>query len=127
MSNSMNQSRIMNKSHIGKQAPFVYDPKKLERPGLTSDEIVEIKEAFDTFDTNNQGSLDLEEFCTAMKSLGFDKKNPALYKMIEELDMQGSNRVIHSDSLRNVPRHARFADFYHFHQTRYRESFQIIR
>ena len=35
-----------------KQQTKGFNPKQFERPGLTEDEILEIKEAFDLFDTD---------------------------------------------------------------------------
>jgi len=49
------------------------------RPGLTEDEIEEIKEAFDLFDTDGSGSIDPKELRAAMQSLGFEAKNQTIY------------------------------------------------
>ncbi len=35
-----------------------FNAKAYERPGLSEDEVMEIKEAFDLFDTDNGGSID---------------------------------------------------------------------
>lgn len=78
----------------GKTAPSAgFDPKKYERPGLSSDEIEEIKEAFDLFDTDNSGTISVQELTAAMKSLGFDTKNAVIYKMIEEMDQDGNGLI----------------------------------
>jgi len=53
--------------------------KKYERPGLTEDEIEEIKEAFDLFDTDGSGSIDPKELKAAMQSLGFEAKNQTIF------------------------------------------------
>jgi len=53
-----------------------FNPKQYERPGLTEDEIEEIKEAFDLFDTDGSGTIDPRELKTAMQSLGFEAKKP---------------------------------------------------
>ena len=45
--------------------------KKIERAGLTEDEIEEIREAFNLFDTENTGKIDPKELKAAMQSLGF--------------------------------------------------------
>lgn len=45
--------------------------KKIERPGLTEDEIEELKEAFNLFDTEATGKIDPRELKSAMQSLGF--------------------------------------------------------
>ena len=57
-----------------------------ERPGLTEDEIDEIKEAFALFDTDGSGVINPKELKAAMHSLGFEQKNPTIYAMIAELD-----------------------------------------
>ena len=60
--------------------------KKVERPGLSSEEVDEIKQAFDLFDTNGTGKIDPKELKAAMQSLGFDSKNPTIYTLIADLD-----------------------------------------
>ena len=60
--------------------------KKVERPGLSQDEVDEIKQAFDLFDTNQTGKIDPKELKAAMQSLGFDSKNPTIYQLIADLD-----------------------------------------
>ena len=57
-----------------------------ERPGLTEDEIEEIREAFALFDTDGNGMIDPRELKAAMSSLGFESKNPTIYAMIADLD-----------------------------------------
>ena len=60
--------------------------KRVERPGLSSEEVDEIKQAFDLFDTNGTGKIDPKELKAAMQSLGFDTKNPTIYTLIADLD-----------------------------------------
>lgn len=45
--------------------------KKQQRPGLTEDEIEEIREAFNLFDAEGTGKIDPNELKAAMQSLGF--------------------------------------------------------
>ena len=56
------------------------------RSGLSGDEIDEIRQAFDLFDTNGTGKIDPKELKAAMQSLGFDNKNPVIYQLIADLD-----------------------------------------
>ena len=56
-----------------------FSANKYLRPGLTEDEIEEIKEAFDLFDTDGSGSIDPKELRAAMQSLGFEAKNQTIY------------------------------------------------
>ena len=63
--------------------------RAIERPGLTEDEIEEIREAFNLFDTENSGQIDPKELKAAMQSLGFESKNPTIYQMIADLETEG--------------------------------------
>ncbi len=63
--------------------------RPVERPGLTEDEIEEIREAFNLFDTDGSGTIDPRELKAAMQSLGFESKNPTIYQMIADLENEG--------------------------------------
>ena len=60
--------------------------KKVEKPGLSTEEVDEIKQAFDLFDTKGTGKIDPKELKAAMQSLGFGNKNPIIYQLIADLD-----------------------------------------
>merc|ERR1719197_91525 len=64
-----------------------------ERPGLTEDEIDEIREAFNLFDTDGSGMIDPRELKAAMQSLGFESKNPTIFQMIADLDREGQGHI----------------------------------
>ena len=70
-----------------------FNANKYIRPGLTEDEIEEIKEAFDLFDTDGSGSIDPKELRAAMQSLGFEAKNQTIYQMITDLDKNKSGNI----------------------------------
>ena len=70
-----------------------FNPKSYERPGLTADEIEEIKEAFDIFDSEQTGAIAIAELTNAMKSLNFDSKNPTIYRMVVEMDTDGNGQI----------------------------------
>jgi Ca2+-binding EF-hand superfamily protein len=74
-----------------RKAPPAKGParKKIERPGLTEDEIEELREAFNLFDTEATGKIDPRELKSAMQSLGFESKNPTIFNMIAELESLG--------------------------------------
>lgn len=67
--------------------------RRIERPGLTADEIEEVREAFSLFDTDGSGTVDPKELKAAMQSLGFETKNPTVFQMIAELDRDGGGPV----------------------------------
>ena len=55
--------------------------KTYERPGLSEEEIEEIREAFNLFDTDGSGTIDPKELKAAMQSLGFEAKNQTIYQV----------------------------------------------
>lgn len=63
------------------------------RPGLTQDEIEELRQAFDLFDTDGSGTIDPKELRAAMQSLGFDTKNQTIYQMIQDIDKNCNGEV----------------------------------
>ena len=73
--------------------PEEFNPKKYERQGLTEEEVNEIKEAFDLFDTDKSGEIDSEELKQALKNLGIDAKNQTLQNMLNDLDANNSGSI----------------------------------
>ena len=67
--------------------------KAIERPGLSEEEIEEIREAFNLFDTDGSGTIDPKELKAAMQSLGFEAKNQTIYQMIGDIDKDGSGSI----------------------------------
>jgi len=53
----------------------------------------ELKAAFDFFDTNRNGTIELEELDSAMKSLGYRMTEEELRKMIAESDVNGDGEI----------------------------------
>ena len=80
-----------NQKTSNKNKPF--DPKDFERPGLSEDEIFEIKEAFDLFDVNKTGEIDPEDLDEAMKSLGLDERSKPIHALVEEMKNKGEKGV----------------------------------
>jgi len=64
-----------------------------DKPGLTEDEVEEIREAFNLFDTDGHGEIDVRELKAAMRSLGFETKNPTIFQMIADLGTDGAERI----------------------------------
>lgn len=60
----------------------IFNPKNYIRPNLNEEEVVAIKESFDILDHNGNGSISILELIQAMKSMGFDSKNPAIYQLL---------------------------------------------
>ena len=70
-----------------------FDPEDFIRPGLTEEEILEIKDAFDLFDVEKTGKIETRDLKQAMENQGFQYKSPTIFKMVCELDVEGRNRV----------------------------------
>ena len=59
--------------------------KKVERPGLTEDEIEELREAFNLFDSTSSGAIDAKDLKVAMRALGFEPRKEEIRKMLQEV------------------------------------------
>ena len=77
----------------GAPAKNAFDPKAYERFGLSQDEVMEIKEAFDLFDSDKSGSIDKTELKNALQNLGIDNKNHTLTTMMKDLDKDDSGTI----------------------------------
>merc|ERR1711970_455838 len=65
----------------------------MAKHGLTEDQVAEIKEAFDLFDTDGSGSIDTNELKVAMKALGMDAKSDEIRKLINDIDSDGDGTI----------------------------------
>ena len=66
---------------------------KKKKQGLSEEQIEEIREAFNLFDTDHSGSIDYRELKAAMRALGFEVKKEELRKMITDIDADGSGHI----------------------------------
>lgn len=66
---------------------------KVTRPGMGEEEIEEIREAFNLFDTDGNGTIDPKELKEAMQTLGFEAKNQTIYQMISDIDKDGTGDI----------------------------------
>ena len=60
---------------------------------LTEDEVLEIREAFDLFDTDKSGEIDVAELKQALLNLGIDTKNQTLQNMLADIDKNGDANI----------------------------------
>ena len=70
------------------QSKTAFDTKNYEKNGLTEDEVLEIKEAFDLFDTDKSGEIDVNELKQALMNLGIDTKNQTLQNMLSDIEFE---------------------------------------
>merc|ERR1711959_876546 len=67
---------------------------------LDDKEKQEIKEAFDLFDVDGSGNIDLKELTVAMKALGCEPKPGEIEKMIADVDDDGSGEIGYPEFLK---------------------------
>ncbi|KAJ3259789.1 Centrin-1 [Boothiomyces macroporosus] len=60
---------------------------------LTPDQKQEIREAFDLFDTDGSGTIDVKELKVAMRALGFEPKKEEIKKMMVDVDKSGTGKI----------------------------------
>ena len=60
---------------------------------IRREQIEEIREAFNLFDTDHSGNIDYRELKAAMRALGFEVKKEELKKMITDIDADGSGSI----------------------------------
>ena len=80
------QARPEVKKTIAKPSAARAPEPEEPRQGFTEDEIEELKEAFNLFDTEGKGVINPRDLKGAMQSLGFETKNPIIYNIIAEMD-----------------------------------------
>ena len=76
----------------GKKRKKIKKLVKKERP-LTEEQLEEIKLAFDLFDKDGSGSIDINELRDAMKALGVYLPRDKVKSLMKEIDTDGSGSV----------------------------------
>eukprot|EP00486_Rosalina_sp_Unknown_P016457 CAMPEP_0201591624 /NCGR_PEP_ID=MMETSP0190_2-20130828/189744_1 /ASSEMBLY_ACC=CAM_ASM_000263 /TAXON_ID=37353 /ORGANISM="Rosalina sp." /LENGTH=270 /DNA_ID=CAMNT_0048050029 /DNA_START=121 /DNA_END=934 /DNA_ORIENTATION=+ len=70
---------------------------KKQRRELSEDQKIEIREAFDLFDTDKSGIIDYHELRVAMRALGFDIKKQEIKKIQTEYDREEIGGIKYDD------------------------------
>ncbi|XP_038603959.1 centrin-2 [Tachyglossus aculeatus] len=73
--------------------------KMCPKPELSEDQKQEIREAFDLFDSDGTGTIDVKELKVAMRALGFEPKKEEIKKMITDIDKEGTGKISFNDFL----------------------------
>eukprot|EP00499_Haloplacidia_sp_CaronLabIsolate_P007069 CAMPEP_0196781380 /NCGR_PEP_ID=MMETSP1104-20130614/9620_1 /TAXON_ID=33652 /ORGANISM="Cafeteria sp., Strain Caron Lab Isolate" /LENGTH=187 /DNA_ID=CAMNT_0042151609 /DNA_START=22 /DNA_END=585 /DNA_ORIENTATION=+ len=66
---------------------------KPQKKGLDPEQLEEIREAFNLFDTDGNGAIDARELKAAMRALGFQVKKAEIRKMIADIDKDESGTI----------------------------------
>ena len=63
------------------------------RPGLSDDELEDLRQAFDLFDADGGGTIDPKELRAAIRSLGLETKNQSVYDMMQGIDKEAKGEI----------------------------------
>lgn len=74
--------------------------KKVAKTELKEEQKAEIREAFDLFDTDGTGTINVKELKVAMRALGFEPKKEELKGMISEIDADANGSIDFNDFLK---------------------------
>merc|ERR1712062_240583 len=74
--------------------------KKTTKLELKDEQKAEIREAFDLFDTEGTGTINVKEIKVAMRALGFEPKKEELKQMIAGVETDGSGAIDFNDFLK---------------------------
>ncbi|KFW11788.1 Centrin-1, partial [Eurypyga helias] len=60
---------------------------------LTEEQKQEVREAFDLFDADGTGNIDVKELKVAMRALGFEPKREEIKTMISDINKEGTGKI----------------------------------
>ena len=66
------------------------------KPELTEEQKQEVREAFDLFDADGSGTIDVKELKVAMRALGFEPRKEEMKRMIADVDKEGTGKIMGS-------------------------------
>uniref|UniRef100_A0A4W5K3P1 Centrin 3 n=1 Tax=Hucho hucho TaxID=62062 RepID=A0A4W5K3P1_9TELE len=71
--------------------------KRKKRRELTEEQRIEIKEAFELFDTDKDKEIDYHELKVAMRALGFEVKKVDVLKILKDYNREGNGKITFDD------------------------------
>lgn len=72
--------------------PEIFNPEKYINPkfGMTKEEVIDIKRAFDLFDEDGSGTINPKELHQAYQEMGMTTSDKMVYMILSELDQDNS-------------------------------------
>ena len=86
---------------------------QLKAKELSEDQKQELREAFDLFDADKTGSIDLHELKVLMRALGFEVKKPEVVKLVNDIDPSNSGSIDYEQFLEISKFRLMFISFLH--------------
>jgi len=81
----------------GANVPLANRKGKSAKVELTAEQKHEIREAFDLFDTDGTGKIDVKELKVTMRALGFEPKKEDIKKALADLGKDGNSTIDFND------------------------------
>ena len=78
------------------------DYAKYENMGLKQEQVKKCKEAFDAFDLDNSHFIEINEQKFALEEMGHKPSEEELYKMMNEVDIEGKNEMSFDDFVKII-------------------------
>ena len=104
--------------------------KKAKKQGykqeLTQAQKDEIREAFELFDTNGSGVIEVKELRVALQALGFEPENNDIKKLISDINTSNSNRDKDKDKDKDGMVRIDFDDFLDIMTTKMSERDSMV-
>ncbi|NWS47502.1 CETN2 protein, partial [Probosciger aterrimus] len=69
---------------------------------LAEEQKRDIREAFDLFDMDGTGHVDVKELKVAMRALGYEPRKEEIKKMVSDIDKEGTGKISFSGFLRVI-------------------------
>lgn len=66
---------------------------RANKPELSEDQRQELREAFELFDADKTGTIDIHELKVLMRALGFDVKKNDVLKLVHEADNNNNGNI----------------------------------
>lgn len=82
-----------NQKSVEPPTPKKFDAKDYQSSGLSLDEITEFKNAFDTFDAQGKGVIDISEMKEAFIKLGFQNQSTFVIRLLDYLDKKNGGTI----------------------------------
>merc|ERR1712093_562859 len=86
-------------------SPAHHTPISYTMADITEEQRIEIKAAFDLFDTDGNGSISATELASILKKMGTEASESELKDMIHEIDVDGDGEIHFEEFLLLFSRH----------------------
>jgi len=101
---SPNKSRLRDSGISSPSIKLKEAKKSRQQEGVTEEQMQEIREAFELFDADGSGKVDVRELKIAMRALGFNVKKAEVREMVAELGKDEHDTVDYDEFVKLMSR-----------------------